>query len=110
MGRQAARAAVAVDAHQVLTRNGVVVLAGDEEDAKHGYPVLVGNRMRYWVTGFAELAVVTGACLLPFYSELLDDGRIQLVICPALPWDTTGCHADQVAYIMQAYSALAFTS
>lgn len=105
-GRQAARAAVAVDAHQVLTRNGVVVLAGDEEDAKHGYPVLVGNRTRHWVTGFAELAVVTGACLLPFYSELLDDGRLQLVICPALPWDTTGCHADQVAHIMQAYGAL----
>lgn len=77
---------MAVDAHQVLTRNGVVVIAGDEEeDAKHGYPVMVGNRMRSWVTGFAELAVVTGACLLPFYSALLDDGRMQLVICPALP-------------------------
>lgn len=105
-GRQAARAAVAVDAHQVLTRNGVVVLAGDEEDVKHGYPVMVGNRMRHWVTGFAELAVVTGACLLLFYSALLDDGRMQLVICPALSWDTTGCHAAQVAQIMDAYSAL----
>lgn len=105
-GRQAARAMVAVAAHQTLTRNGVVVIAGDEEDAKHGYPVLVGHRLRYWVTGFAELAVVSGACLLPFYSALLADGRVQLVLCPALSWDTTACHADQVAQIMRAYSAL----
>ena len=105
-GRQAARTAVALDAHQMLIRGGSVVIAGDEEDPKHGLPVTVGNRVRHLVTGFADLAVTTGATLLPIYTELLGDGRIQILILPALTWDTTHSHADQVAHIMQTYGAI----
>lgn len=105
-GRQIARAAVAVEAHQMLTRGGTVVIAGDEEDAKAGFPVTVGHRVRHLVPGFAELAVATNACLLPIYTELLGNGQIQIVIGPALGWDTSRNRADQVAQIMHAYGAL----
>ncbi|CAN5824814.1 hypothetical protein BH10CHL1_BH10CHL1_40810 [soil metagenome] len=105
-GRQSARAAVAVEAHQVLTRGGAVVISADEEDVKYGFPVTVGKRIRHLITGFAELAVATNACLLPIYSELLDDGRIQIVILPALNWDTSRSRSDQVTQIMQTHGSL----
>ncbi|MCX6048499.1 MAG: AMP-binding protein [Chloroflexi bacterium] len=105
-GRQIARAAVAVEAHQILTRGGLVVIAGDEEDATVGFPVTVGNRVRHLVPGFAELAVATNACLLPIYTELLGDGQIQIVLGPALCWDRRCRRSDQVAQIMHSYGAL----
>ncbi len=100
----AARAAVARDAYEQLTHGDVIVLMGDEQNARHGEPVVIGDRLHRLSRGFAELAVATGAAVLPFHSELLTNGHVRLVIAPPLTWEQHGSRNEQVAAGVQAYA------
>jgi len=104
-GKKAARSAVAIAAARTLFQGGVVAMAGDEEDAQTGQPALIGDRLHHLVTGFAELAVSTGAAIVPFYTQFLQDGRIQISFLPSLLWDRDGDREMQVRAIMAQYGA-----
>lgn len=100
----AARAAVARDAYELLMQGDLIVLMGDEQNARHGEPAVIGDRLHRLSRGFAELAVVTGATVLPFYSELFIDGQVRLVIAPPLTWEQHGSRNGQVAAGVRAYA------
>ena len=101
---KSARTAVASKAQRLLARNGVVLMAGDQENPVHGQRVTVGNRIHHLTKGFAELAASTGAHVLPFYTELLHDGRHCLNIQPALAADRTGGSGAQAGQITAAFA------
>lgn len=104
-GKTAARAAVAMAAARTLDQGGVVGIAGDEEDAQSGLLVIIGDRQHHLVYGFADLAVATGAAILPFYTQLLMDGRIKIQFLAPLTWDRKQARDDQIRQIVQAYTA-----
>ena len=104
-GKKAARSAVAIAAARTLVQGGVVAMAGDEEDVQVGQPVLIGDRLHHLVSGFAELAVSTGAAIVPFYTQFLQDGRIRIRFLPPLSWDRDGDRETQVGAIMAQYGA-----
>jgi len=104
-GKKAARSAVAIAAARALVQGGVVAMAGDEEDAQAGQAALIGDRLHHLVTGFAELAVSTGAAIVPFYTQFLQDGRIQIRFLPSLSWNRDGDRETQVRAIMAQYGA-----
>jgi lauroyl/myristoyl acyltransferase/acyl carrier protein len=105
-GQKAARSAVALAAAHTLAQGGVVGMAGDREDAQAGLPVVIGDRRHHLVYGFAELAISTGAAILPFYTRLLPEGRIQIHILAPLRWNQESNRETQAREIMAQYAAV----
>lgn len=104
-GKAAARTSVAMEAARTLSQGGVVGIAGDQEDVQAGLPVIIGDRLHHLVHGFAELAVATGACILPMYTQLLMDGRVRIRFLAPLTWDRRQARDEQIEQIVQAYAA-----
>lgn len=100
----AARTAVARDAYDLLKQGDLIVLMGDEQNALYGEPVMIGDRLHRLSRGFAELAVASGATVLPFYTELLTDGQVRIVIAPPLTWEQQVSRNEQVAAGVRAYA------
>jgi hypothetical protein len=101
----AARTLVARDAYDVLMQGGLVAIAGDEQSVANGVPAVIGDRLYRLTRGFAELAVATGAALLPYHSVLLADGRVRIAIAPPLVWDRSISRgSEQISAIVHAYA------
>ena len=99
----AARSLVATRARQTLTRGGIALIAGDGNDRIRGQNVEIGDRIHNLRTGFAELAVLTGARILPCYQQRLPTGILRFVILPPLVWDESRSRAAQVEQIVSRY-------
>lgn len=101
----AARTAAALEAHNTLIRGSVVVIADDREDDQNGRQVVINNRIHHLQPGFAELGVASEAVVLPFYSQLLPDGRMGIGFMPPLEWDRTLSRTAQVEKLLNGYAS-----
>ncbi|WP_371879049.1 phosphopantetheine-binding protein [Candidatus Chloroploca mongolica] len=99
----AARSTAARDALKTLAQGGLVFIAGDEQNAEKGVPVTIGNRLHRLTPGFAELALISGASIVPIYTTLLRDGRICILISPPLVWKHSRNRNKEIEAIMCAY-------
>ena len=96
----ALRAQATQQARAVLERGGLVGMSADELDPNSKVLAPFGNRTRPMQTGFAELALATGAAVIPVYAELHLDGRITQHILPPLDrGEATMSHAARVEHL-----------
>jgi amino acid adenylation domain-containing protein len=95
---------IAMYAQKRLRAGETVNVVGDTSDA-HGrrFELNVGGRLYQIKAGFAELALNTGAAILPHHTILLPDGTPQLNIEPPLS-PAAGDRASQVESLIHAYA------
>lgn len=75
----ALNARVALLGQKTLQQGGMVHFVSDWSDAQgRRYQVSVAGRLRHIKAGFAELALNTGATIIPQIRRCLEDGRIQM--------------------------------
>jgi amino acid adenylation domain-containing protein len=92
----------ALKGQHLLMEGKIIQLVGDIEyqDAKHK---LVLSRRKYGLkTGFAELALNTGALVIPVFNTLKPDGRIHTIFKPALD-PGSGDRETQIGNLMNGY-------
>lgn len=79
-------------------RQGEIVQVVNEQEvsATNSLPCVVGGREYKLKVGFAELAAITGAAILPMFSTWRSDGRIHTTLRPEL--QVTDCAAGQPGY------------
>ena len=96
---------IALFAQKRLQEGNIVYIVGDTSDA-HGprYPVTLGGRAYQVKAGFAELALNTGAAILPFYGRILPDSRSQIHFLPPLD-PGPGTRAVQAERLVAQYAA-----
>jgi amino acid adenylation domain-containing protein len=98
---------VAVEGHRRLTQGGIVQVIPDiGYDAAGGVPLNIG-RYRFLIKpGFAELALSSGAVVIPHFTTRRTDGCILLRFFP--PFDPPARSADhdaQVNHLLRQYAA-----
>ena len=78
-------AEIALYGQKILQEGGVVNFASDTKDVRgRTYKVSMGNRLYQIKGGFAEMALNTGAIVIPFNRYCLPDGRVQMEFFPPL--------------------------
>jgi len=100
----ALKAGVALEGQHLLEGGNIVQFASDNEYSHHGHPVIIAKRRYYLRPGFAELALNTGAAVVPMYNCLKLDGRIQLTFMQPLLIGT-GSRESQIAGLLDQYAA-----
>jgi acyl carrier protein len=90
-------------AQSVLQRSGAAVIAGDGAHGGTGVDVSFQGRSRRFRVGAAELAVRTGALLVPVFSRLTPEGRVCIEFEPPL---VSGEHSSvaQVSDLTHQYA------
>ncbi|MEX1018433.1 MAG: phosphopantetheine-binding protein, partial [Litorilinea sp.] len=78
------RAQQLMQARALLARNGLVRIVGDGQAGVGGMPTVLGDRQWAIRFGAAELALETGACLLPIFAWMQPDGHVTLHVCAPL--------------------------
>jgi acyl-coenzyme A synthetase/AMP-(fatty) acid ligase/lauroyl/myristoyl acyltransferase/acyl carrier protein len=69
------------------------------------YPISVCGRQYQMRTGWADLAIQTGAAVIPVLSALQPDGSIEVTFLPQLLWDHDSPDKfDQTARLMEQFS------
>lgn len=84
-------------AQQVLRRNGVAFIAADGLQGKQAVSIPFWGRDRPFQVGAAELAVSTGALLVPAYITFDAQGRVYVHITRPLPVEGKTFHAKVMA-------------
>lgn len=96
-----------VQARNALTEGGVLHIAGDGLRGLSGKAMPFLGRERRFPSSVAELAMVTGAAVLPVFGSLDADGRVNLEILPPLTQlDGSASREDLVAHVNAQYCAL----
>jgi acyl carrier protein len=99
----ALNAKVALLGQKTLQQGGIVNFASDWSDAPgRRYQVSVAGRLRQIKAGFAELAINTGATIIPHIRHCLEDGRIQMEFGDPLQLGG-GEKSQQVQELMNQY-------
>ncbi len=94
-------------ARNALAAGGVLHIAGDGTRGLSGKPLPFLGRERSFPGSVAELALATGAAILPVFGVLDGRGGVRLSILPALAMpDPALPREDQVAFINAQYCAL----
>ena len=98
--RSTMNAELALFGHRILQNGGVINILGDSSDP-YGkeYQITVGGRAYPIKTGFAELAINSGAIVLPHFGRVLPDGRPEMIILPPLE------DSETIEQLMQQYQA-----
>jgi KDO2-lipid IV(A) lauroyltransferase len=98
-------AQVAYHGQQLLRHGNVIHIAPDRSAAAPGpmYQFVIGDREYTIKTGFAELALNTGAAVIPIYGRYLADCRLQTILLPPLD-SGAGARQAQVANLLQQYA------
>jgi len=101
---QKVRAEMLLQAERVLRRGGVVMVAADGLQGRQSVDVPFWGRRRPWQIGAAELAVTTGAAIVPVYIRMDAKGRIDVEItAPLIPQTTTP--QMQIRELTERYAA-----
>jgi amino acid adenylation domain-containing protein len=79
-----ATAAFTARLYATLAAGGLVLMAGDGRKGRAHCEVTIGGRHHRLRAGFADLALRSGAVVLPLQSALDDDGRIALCFDPPM--------------------------
>jgi amino acid adenylation domain-containing protein len=99
---------LAVQMHQamrVLRKGEPVMLAGDGFRGKQGVTIPFWGETRMFRRGGAELAVQTGAELVPVFRVIRPDGHVTVEVGPALQRGN-GTSEEQVETLTRAYAEL----
>ena len=80
-------------AKQVLKEGMVVQIAADGHYGVGGIEVPFFGRLRLFKKGFAELAAVTGASVIPMTVIMLSEGEIEVTFNPPLKKSKNGLPA-----------------
>ncbi len=98
--RSSMNAELALFGHRILQNGGVINILGDSSDP-YGkeYQITVGGRAYPVKTGFAELAINSGAVVIPHFGRVLPDGRPEMIILPPLE------DSETIEQLMQQYQA-----
>ncbi len=80
----ALKAGVALEGQHLLSKGRVVQFVSDNEYSHQGHPVIIAKRRYFLRPGFAELALNTGAVVVPMYNSLKLDGRIHMTFMQPL--------------------------
>jgi KDO2-lipid IV(A) lauroyltransferase len=97
-------AEVAFHGQQRLQQGAVIHIVGDTAEKGPGVTIrfFAGNREYTVRTGFAELALNTGAAIIPAYGRFLEDGRLLTHLAP--PLQAAGAtRTEQVTSLVQQY-------
>jgi hypothetical protein len=92
---------------QTLLRSGAIVhVAGDTFAPGPGmtYLVRIGDRRYELKAGFAELALNTGASVIPSCARFLEDGRLLHLLLPPLDAGR-GTREQQIQHLLDQYAA-----
>lgn len=95
-------ASVALNGQHLLEKGRIVQFVSDIETDPSGFVVQLASRQYNLKTGFAELALNTGAAIVPQYSTILPDGRIHTAFSPALQIPN-GSRADKIYSLFNQY-------
>jgi lauroyl/myristoyl acyltransferase len=98
------KAVVALEGQHWLTEGKIVQFVSDNEYARQGYAVIIAKRRYYLRPGFAELALNTGAAVVPMYNSMKSDGRIQMTLLPPFIIGN-GDRDSQIADLLDQYAA-----
>lgn len=103
--RERRRASQLLTAQRLLREGGVVFIAGDGQLGKLPFLLPFCRRLRRFGFGFAELAVRTGAPVLPMFSTVRPGGKVQVEFHK--PLVVSGAtHQESVARLVQEYVAI----
>lgn len=105
LSRPAVRSAQLVQALRTLAAGGLAVIFGDDDEGSGGMELPFHGRMRAFRPGAAELAVRSGAALVPVFAAMDLDGRIRFDFLPPLASDGPD-HATRVRGLTRAYAEL----
>jgi len=95
-------ASVALQGQHLLEKGRIVQFVSDIATDPSGFVVQLASRQYNLKTGFAELALNTGAAIVPQYSTILPDGRIHTEFSPALKIPN-GSRADKIYSLLTQY-------
>jgi amino acid adenylation domain-containing protein len=96
-------AEIAVYGQRKLKEGAIINFASDTEDViGKTFRLSMGGRIYQMKAGFAEMALNTGALVLPFTRYCLPDGRVQMDIFPPLQVEN-GRREKQVESMLQIY-------
>lgn len=99
------RALQLYQAGNVLAQGGVVIIAGDGGKGRQRVVVPFFGGQRPFLQGSAELAVQTGAALVPVFCTIATRGKVEINVCPPLERGT-GSDRAQVDQLTRAYADL----
>lgn len=90
------------EAIKVLKSGGVLNIAGDGLMGEGGFSIPFHGRRVTFRAGYADLALRTGAVLIPTFQYMDQDGRIELEIAPEIV-PPAGNREDQIENMVQQY-------
>ncbi|MCP4400858.1 MAG: amino acid adenylation domain-containing protein [bacterium] len=94
-------------ARQILERQGIVYIVADGYKGKSSLALPFLGRLRPFRTGFAELAVQTGAAVIPMFPSLDGQGRITVkFLNPLEPGGDTLSEQEQIERLITQYASL----
>lgn len=103
--REYDRSAQVYQAYQALLRGEAVIIAGDGGKGRQYVVVSFFGGQRHFVQGGAELAVQTGAALVPVFCTLAPSGHVAIEVCPPLARGDGAAQA-QIERLTRAYADL----
>ncbi len=105
LSKVAVRAGQLHHAQQVLTRGGLAIVLADDTEGEGGIQAPFHGRMRPFRPGIAELALQSGAAIVPTFATMQVNGQITFEFLEPLTL-SPGNHNDQVADLLQQYALL----
>jgi lauroyl/myristoyl acyltransferase len=94
-------------AHSALQRGSLVHLMGDVRRGGRTLPLPFLGRLRPFATAFAELAIMTGAAVVPVFATLDRRGRTRVELLDALHGGTAEApHRERVVSLVGQYVRL----
>lgn len=98
-------AEVALFGQRQLQQGGIVNIVGDTSDPYgQAHQITLGGRAYRIKSGFAELALNTGAKIIPHFGGSLADGRPELNLLPPLD-PGNGSRGEQIEKLVSDYTA-----
>jgi len=105
LSKIAVRAEQLQHAHQVLRRGGVAIVLADATEGNGGIQQLFHGRRRPFRPGIAELALQSGAMIVPTFATMQRSGHITFEFLEPLAAQG-GTHTQQTADLLHQYAVV----
>ena len=96
---------MALEGQHLLQQGRIVQFASDNEYAREGHAVIIASRRYHLRPGFAELALNSGAAIVPQFNRMRPDGSIQMTVLPPLKFGS-GNRESQISSLLDQYAAI----